>query len=127
MFQKFQFRGSAQQKTRPERAIYPLRVRSKRVAPISAISSDTSARFDCPPGFKAIRSSGSVRLESGRVENMREVVIRARFMLCLSTVRRACLSHPNFVFVPVRRAAVHVFFRVVDTVMENAWTVDKNR
>ena len=115
------------QTSSPEHAINPVRVRSKRVVPIGAISSDTSVCFDCLPGFKAILSRESVRIESGRVENMGEVVIRARFMICPSTVCRACLSHPNFVFVTVRRASVHAFFRVVDTVMENAWTVDKNR
>ena len=127
MRQKFQFRALALQESSSERAIYPLWVRSKRVVPIGAIFGDTSAHFDCPPGFKAILSTRSVRTESSSVGNMGKVLITARFMLCPSTVRRTCLSHPNFVFVTVRRASVHVFFRVVDTVMENVWTVDKKR
>ena len=95
---KTSFQASGLQKSSPQRAIYPLRVRMQRVILIRAIFRALPARFDCPPGFVAILAAGSVGIVSGRSESRGKVLIKAQFSLCTSTVRRACLSHPKTCF-----------------------------
>ena len=92
---KNQFQALRLQKSSRQRAIYPLCVRTKRVVAIGAILCRRSVRGGCPSGSVAFSEAGSVSVESGRVENMGEVVINVQFMLCASTVRRCSVSHPN--------------------------------
>ena len=47
-----------------------------------------------PSGFRAVFGAESLGTDSARVENMGELFMKARFTLCLSTVRRGSVSHP---------------------------------
>ena len=80
------------------------RVRSVRLTPYGFISKELSPSgrpFSAsqrapsrPSGFRAVFGAESLGIDSARVENIGELFMKARFTLCVSTVRRGSVSHP---------------------------------
>ena len=57
---------------------------------------DLSARLapSHPSGFRAVIGAEGLGIDSTRVENTGELFMKARFALCVSTVRCGSVSHP---------------------------------
>ena len=67
---------------------------SKELSPSGRPFSASQRAPSRPSGFRAVFGAESLGIDSARVENIGELFMKARFTLCVSTVRRGSVSHP---------------------------------
>ena len=67
---------------------------SKELSPSGRPFSASQRAPSRPSGFRAVFRAESFGMDSARVENIGEFFMKARFTLCVSTVRRGSVSQP---------------------------------